>query len=165
MEGPERWRRLAEVALDMMHYRIGEEGVEQKEDACVAGCYRCVLSYYNQPDHELIDRRDPSVISVLLGMARCDRDRPAAEAEQRDEIEAWLTAFNRWGWPAPASETINGITYPLVWPGLMVMAVTQEPNENLKERCSELGRELILLPQEPGASPPPELAAALGVPA
>lgn len=163
MEGPERWRRLAEVALDMMHYRMGDESVEHKDDACVAGCYRCVLSYYNQPDHELIDRRDPGVINVLLKMARCERDRPALEAEHSEEMEAWLAAFNRWGWPAPSSETIDGITYPLVWPGMMVMAVTQEPNENLKARCANLGRELIVISQKPGASPPGELAAALGV--
>ena len=25
---------------------------------CVAACYRCLMSYFNQPDHELIDRRD-----------------------------------------------------------------------------------------------------------
>ncbi|WP_342662455.1 DUF1998 domain-containing protein [Erythrobacter cryptus] len=120
MEGPERWRRLAEVALELMHYRIGEEGVEQKDDACVAGCYRCVLSYFNQPDHELIDRRDDGVISVLLEMARCEQDRPAAEAHRNGEAAAWLSAFERWGWPAPVSETIDGIAYPLVWPGLMV---------------------------------------------
>ena len=24
--------------------------------ACVAACYRCVMSYFNQPDHELLDR-------------------------------------------------------------------------------------------------------------
>ena len=28
---------------------------------CVKGCYRCLLSYYNQPDHELIDRTDEAV--------------------------------------------------------------------------------------------------------
>lgn len=163
MEGPERWRRLAEVALDMMHYRLGAKGVEPKDDACVAGCYRCVLSYYNQPDHELIDRRDPVVTDLLLRLAKCELDRPADAAPPANDIRAWLDAFERWGWPLPSSEILDGVSYPLVWPGMMVMAVTEHPGEDLKRRCANLGRELVLLPQEPGASPPAELAAALGV--
>ena len=56
---------VAKCALEIMHYdpasfgeakgdpdRLSETGVPE----CVAGCYRCVLSYFNQPDHELIDR-------------------------------------------------------------------------------------------------------------
>lgn len=165
MHGPDRWRRLAEVALDMMHYLIVGDGVQAKDDACVAGCYRCVLSYYNQPDHELIDRRDHGVIDVLLRMAFCERDRPAAQAQSSDDMRAWLAAFDKWGWPTPSAETIGTFTYPLVWPGMMVMAVTEPPSEDLKKRCAELGREVILLPREPGTSPPHDLAAALGVPA
>src|SRR3546814_20886255 len=33
---------------------------------CVKGCYRCLLSYYNQPDHEFIDRKDETVLAILL---------------------------------------------------------------------------------------------------
>ena len=163
MDGPERWQRLAEVALDMMHYRIIDGRVEAKDDACVAGCYRCVLSYYNQPDHELIDRRDDAVIDVLLKLATCEQDRPADAAEASDDEQAWLAAFKRWGWPAPVSETLGGVRYPLVWAGQMVMAVTAPPPDDLPQRCADLGRELIHLPRHPDDTPPADLAAALGV--
>jgi hypothetical protein len=36
---------------------------------CVAGCYRCLLSYYNQPDHLVIDRRDKAARVLLLRLA------------------------------------------------------------------------------------------------
>jgi hypothetical protein len=36
---------------------------------CVAGCYRCLLSYYNQPDHPVIDRRDRTARHLLLRLA------------------------------------------------------------------------------------------------
>ena len=39
---------------------------------CEAGCYRCLLSYYNQPDHELIDRRDEQVLRLLCRLTRAD---------------------------------------------------------------------------------------------
>ncbi len=164
MDGPEHWRRLAEVALDLMHCRLEEGRLVEKEDACVAGCYRCVLSYYNQPDHEMIDRRDDAVREVLLGLASCDRDWPAGGPAGADpQSDPWLAAFASWGFPAPSSETIAGMEYAMVWPGHMVMAVAQSPSDALRDRCAELGRELIVLPDEPSTTPPSDLANALGV--
>lgn len=164
MGGPEHWRRLAEVALDLMHYRLEAGRLVAKDDACVAGCYRCVLSYYNQPDHEMIDRRDKAVLDVLLGLAGCERDWPAGGPAGVDpQSDPWLAAFASWGFPAPSSETISGIEYAMVWPGHMVMAVTQSPSDALRDRCAELGRELIVLPDEPSTTPPSDLANALGV--
>ena len=33
-------------------------------------CYRCLLSYYNQPEHELINRTDLEVIDLLSDLAQ-----------------------------------------------------------------------------------------------
>jgi hypothetical protein len=164
MDGPEHWQRLAEVALDLMHYRIEDGRLVEKDDACVAGCYRCVLSYYNQPDHEMIDRRDEVVRDTLLRLAACERDWPASGPVGADPHSTpWLAAFASWGFPAPSSETIAGVEYEMVWPGHMVMAVAQTPSDALVDRCAELGRELIVLPDGPGPIPPSDLANALGV--
>ena len=69
----------------LMHYRNLDAAIaaadpallEKTEDAqCVKGCYRCLLSYYNQPDHELIDRTDddcPAHASALGAQPSCDR--------------------------------------------------------------------------------------------
>ena len=61
------FRTIARKALEIMHYDPasledaavrGPSALVNVPDArCVAGCYRCLLSYFNQPDHELIDRR------------------------------------------------------------------------------------------------------------
>ena len=164
MEGPERWQRLAEVALELMHFEHSGDHLEDKEDACVAGCYRCVLSYYNQPDHELIDRRDPAVLDVLKRMAACERDWPAGASNGNDiGDDTWLAALARWGAPAPSTEIIAGRAYPLCWPGHMVMAVAGRSPATLVERCAQLGRDLIELPDVPGETMPSALAAALGV--
>ena len=45
---------------------------EQGDHECVAACYRCLLSYYNQPDHEHIDRTDPDALTFLLRLAHAD---------------------------------------------------------------------------------------------
>ena len=70
--------RVARAALKVMHFDIPAKGhplpsVDDLQDVpgtlCVAGCYRCVLSYYNQPDHLVIDRRDPAARTLLLRLA------------------------------------------------------------------------------------------------
>lgn len=162
-EDPARWRRLAEVALELMHFhRDGSALVDDPaSEPCVAGCYRCLLSYYNQPDHELIDRQDRDVRAVLDQLSRCERrDTPPA---QRDE--PWLAALDGWGAPIPVSETIDSIIYPLCWPSRMIMAVPGTAPSSLVARCDDLGRSLIELPDAPGKTIPPALAEALGVPA
>lgn len=77
---------LAEVAhtsLRLVHFNAPAAGVpwrteellalEQKTAdgmrVCEAGCYRCLLSYFNQPDHPLIDRNHPGVLALLVRLA------------------------------------------------------------------------------------------------
>jgi superfamily II DNA/RNA helicase len=70
---------VADQALRIMHYvNVGElwdaEQMREELDAqgnppCEAGCYQCLLSYYNQPEHLDIDRRDPEAISILVALA------------------------------------------------------------------------------------------------
>ncbi len=160
MEDAESWRRLAEVALELMHlHRQGGALADDPQgEACVAGCYRCLLSYYNQPDHLLIDRRDEQVQAVLDRMTRCQ----VGVAEHGGD-DTWLDAMMAWDVPTPTTETIDGLNYPLCWPDLMVMAVTAAPSSALVARCREIGRDLIELPATPLAAIPQSLADALGI--
>lgn len=160
MEDARRWRRLAEVALELMHLHRENGSLvdDPAAEPCVAGCYRCVLSYYNQPDHLLIDRRDEGVQAVLDRMARCDAD---AAAKSYDE--PWLTALAAWQVPPPTEETIDEVTYPLCWPDMMVMAVAAPLSPSLVARCRDIGRDLIELPPMPPSTIPPALADALGI--
>jgi len=139
MDGPERWQRIAEVALGLMHLEQGEDGhLHDTEDACVAGCYRCLLSYYNQPDHEMIDREDEKVRVVIERMARCERDRPANTAPSDDD--PWLVAIARWKAPVPRSEIVVGTAWPLCWPDLLVMAVVGSPTAHREAETAKAHR-------------------------
>jgi Lhr-like helicase len=163
MDGADRWRTLATTALDLMHMeRTANEGCNalvDRADACVDGCYRCLLSYYNQPDHELIARRDEGVRSLLDALSRCTEIGNGAARRE----DSWLMALAKWDAPAPVTETIAGASYPLCWPSLMAMAVAGTADPALTARCTELDRELIELPENPGSTMPPALARALGV--
>lgn len=68
--------KIAHAALEMMHFdkatfadalTSGPDALTDVEaPECVAACYRCLLSYFNQPDHELINRRNPAALDILL---------------------------------------------------------------------------------------------------
>ncbi|MFG7159728.1 DEAD/DEAH box helicase [Burkholderia pseudomallei] len=67
-------------ALEVMHFlppaqselwqreTLVEELDRNGNPICEAGCYRCLLSYYNQPDHTLIDRKDKDAGGLLLNI-------------------------------------------------------------------------------------------------
>ena len=52
--------RVANLALQICHYdpETGEDlrHAPNAHEACEAACYNCLMSYFNQPDHHLLDR-------------------------------------------------------------------------------------------------------------
>lgn len=76
---PDAVRRLARRALMLCHYQSksgqwsGPEDLDDQGPDCEAGCYRCLLSYYNQPDHNLINRKDPELLALLCRLTRAER--------------------------------------------------------------------------------------------
>ena len=76
----EALKAVADLALRIMHY-VKPEGVEwcyedvdqyDRKADCVSGCYECLLTYFNQPEHQLIDRRNPTVVKFLMALASSD---------------------------------------------------------------------------------------------
>lgn len=70
--------RLVEspTALKVCHWNwqgalpLQEADLVDEDAQCEAGCYRCLLSYNNQRDHEQIDRRLASLKQFLLDLSR-----------------------------------------------------------------------------------------------
>ena len=62
---PDALPRAATEALRICH--INPDTGAEDEDACVRGCYRCLLTYGNQTAHERIDRR--AIIPLLMAVA------------------------------------------------------------------------------------------------
>jgi hypothetical protein len=69
---------VAAEALEIMHFiprqlvsrgprvRWSKSSTLTGKPICEAGCYKCLLSYYNQPDHALIDRMDKDADGLVL---------------------------------------------------------------------------------------------------
>lgn len=163
--------RVARAALELMHLdNIGEAIaaadpalLKDREDAhCVKGCYRCLLSYFNQPDHGRIDRGNEDVRRILLRLARSSVRPPAPKASRGG---AWLEALEKWKLPTPDAQplAIAGAAFPLVWRAHLVLAVTQALPATAAEEVGNKGFVLVELPAEPGSNPPDGLVKHLGV--
>ena len=73
--------QVAAAALRLMHHGEpkgawavdGLSALELKkpdgQSICEAGCYQCLLSYFNQPDHPHINRRNPQALEMLVALA------------------------------------------------------------------------------------------------
>lgn len=169
---PNALAAVARASLDLMHYRNVEAVIaaadpsllEEAEDArCVKGCYRCLLSYFNQPDHEQIDRTDDAVRLLLLRLARSSVAIVAPAARPNGQSD-WHAAMVRWGLPAPDSDplSVNGIVLPIAWRTHLAAAAVGPVDAETRAAAEDLGYKIVTLPETPGDTPPPELVDLLG---
>ena len=90
---PSAITRIARKALEVCHYTsqsgswTGFSDLENQDDECEAGCYRCLLSYYNQPDHPQIDRRDEDMLDLLCRLMRGARKNLGASSSTGHSFE------------------------------------------------------------------------------
>lgn len=102
--------QVAATALDLCHFDI--KTGNDRGDACEAGCYDCLLSYYNQADHRLVDRRlaveylvpltsalvESSSSSLTVAEALERLSRPTMSSLERE----WLDFVASRGWRLPS---------------------------------------------------------------
>ncbi|MCG8413235.1 MAG: DUF1998 domain-containing protein, partial [Pseudomonadales bacterium] len=125
---PESLALVAGKALEVMHFQKPEgkwdyselENLEIKDTTgqrlCEAGCYQCLLSYFNQPDHEHINRRDSDALKLLVALANAQviiKEHSAAPPEGisvatgTDTLSNWLKALENHGIPVPDQTNLS----------------------------------------------------------
>lgn len=116
--------RVAKRALEVCHWRsrsglwADAADLDDAEPDCEAGCYRCLLSYANQPDHKRIDRRDRlrdgELLTLLCRLARAETQAGSADGAGAEDAfaaldrqcgsgleRAWLAAVQKGGFRLP----------------------------------------------------------------
>ncbi len=82
---------VASAALDIMHFDpdTGEDRrpADDEQEGCARACYDCLLSYYNQRHHAILDRR---LVRDLLLALKGGRVRPETAGRSYDEQYRWL---------------------------------------------------------------------------
>ena len=164
---PEALAQVARQALRVMHYNVPAEGAmpdfdalsDQDDVKCVAGCYRCLLSYYNQPDHELIDRRDPQALRALWRLAQVQTELQAAAhtlvpspepVAQPGWSGQWLHARDQHvaSLPLPATAQVDACTV-LHWPDHYAAIALPDTPRELQSAWEERGYTFIRFPADP----------------
>ena len=140
----------AATALTIMHFRPGPTGFASTPEAlaqddtaaCVAGCYRCLLSYYNQPEHPLINRRDRAALVVLLRLAVAEtRLREPAGPAGSTGGDTWLDAVANAGLPGPDGE--DAVTPQ--WRSTYVAAALPGASDEAVRALEDQGFDVVLV--------------------
>jgi hypothetical protein len=170
IEDREALPRVARAALSLMHFDQVDEAIaagdaallKDRHESCVRGCYRCLLSYYNQPDHEQIDRTSDEVKKLLINLARGELHLTTPHASA-GESAGWPGIFKQLALSAPDAEgaTLAGQDFTYVWRINRVAAATAPLTEAALAYSDEMGWTLFELPPEPTTSLPEALIAAL----
>nr|WP_294515934.1 DEAD/DEAH box helicase [uncultured Rhodopila sp.] len=167
---PKALSRVARQALSLMHFGQIAEAIETSdhevlqdisEGSCVRGCYRCLLSYFNQPDHELIDRTDAEAKRLLILIARGEVLLKPSRPASADA--GWITRFEQSGLPIPDAKGITFAGHPLTyaWPAHFVAADTGPISSEVRSAAESTGWIVVELPRDPAGEIPVDLAANL----
>lgn len=118
---------VASNALQLIHYRKPQSSIWTLDDLpsleqtdalgnhqCEAGCYQCLLSYFNQPDHEHINRRNADALKLLVALANarvqpveCSATPVAATILPDEPLDAWLSALSQAGAVQPDAVNVS----------------------------------------------------------
>jgi len=155
---------IARAALSIMHFQLS--GVDRSTliagsletvegTQCVAGCYKCLLSYYNQPDHDLIDRRDQRAQDFLLRLIRSstsylDADTPTDSSSSWPVSEGaterrWVESATSRSIPVPDHDPLllGGATVRFVWRSHYVMVAFDDTPASIISAVKDRGLEVV----------------------
>jgi Lhr-like helicase len=174
---PNHLARAARTALSLMHYRVPEGfiDVDQLREpgpdeegggfTCEAGCYQCLLSYFNQPDHEIIDRHERDALQFLANLANgqvtssADLQHGTEEGSSNGTtlLNQWLSAITSLGLRKPDQTRVpvNGgeANADAYYQSARTLVFLTEPNESVAAYAVDRGYTIICFPSDPDTWP------------
>jgi hypothetical protein len=83
---------VAKRALDLCHFEpatgVDRGKAERAKEDCEAACYDCLMSYYNQRDHRLLDRQ--RIVDLLMALAGAEVGASPVAAPRSEHLQALL---------------------------------------------------------------------------
>ena len=163
---------VARKALMLMHFEDVDKAIlagdasllsSSKDAPCIKGCYRCLLSYFNQPDHELIDRTNQEAQQMLINLAR-GHVVLLTSPSRAIEVGSWEAAFKQAGLAPPdaASVTFSGQDMTFAWRSHFVAAHAGPLNSDAEAAAADKGWTVIALLGQPSDGLPEDLIRMLG---
>ncbi len=158
---PESLALVASKALEIMHFQKPEGDwstshlpeLEKKDDLnnalCEAGCYQCLLSYFNQPDHENINRRNADALALLVALANANV-KPAQQSVKPtshtggDALgQEWLNAISERELKQPDATFVSvsggAATATAQYKSARALVFTQMPMKDIIQQLADKG--------------------------
>nr|WP_315100226.1 DEAD/DEAH box helicase [uncultured Fretibacterium sp.] len=156
---------VARKALAMMHYAVPdgafspeELGESESETLpCVAGCYSCLLSYYNQPEHRLIDRHDSEALEFLAALANsqvlpCVVRGGKEPVSEETRLSRWLELLQVHGGNRPdetSREIMRGrAIVDACYKSAGAMIFFEKPEDEVLDYLADRGLRVVVFPGE-----------------
>ncbi len=163
--------KIARGALSLMHFDKVEEAIDlgdakvlrdQEGQTCVRGCYRCLLSYFNQPDHELINRASDEAKQMLIDLAR-GQVVLANSYKCVEDDAGWEAALKDACVPLPDVEpaSFDDQVMRFTWRTHFVAACTSPLTKGARESADAKGWSLFELPENSAGGLPEALISML----
>jgi very-short-patch-repair endonuclease len=167
VESPSALRQLGRTALEVCHWNLSdplpttEASLEDADPECEAGCYRCLLGYHNQREHDRIDRRIPELKQFLLDLARGELVGQGGSGSRSERLERlrdlcqsglerlWLETAFRLGHHLPddAQKEVSGhfVTPDFTYreAGALVFIDGPHHNKPLQQRLDQQKRQAL----------------------
>lgn len=102
IRNPDALGKIARQALELMHYKVNDTDpldastLHDDKPDCINGCYDCLLTYYNQPEHILIDRHDEATLRFLVALTRTQPVATATRASVPAPAQGTFARFCQW---------------------------------------------------------------------
>ena len=98
-------------------------------ETCVKGCYRCLLTYFNQPEHEKIDRHHPEALDFLCRLAAATVHAKASpppaidpQTTEGDPTQRFRSRLEAQQIPVPKVK-VSGTGWQLTWQQHLVVVL------------------------------------------
>jgi hypothetical protein len=149
-----------EASFTMEDLAANEERTETGSRICEAGCYQCLLSYFNQPDHEDINRQDPDTLGFLTALAHSRVEKMAGCStpsepigETTDEVRAWVDWMKSREAILPAAYHVSlndgAWTAAAHYPQARTYVFLGQAPAEAVDYCENRGAEIIQFPENP----------------
>lgn len=171
---PQALAQVAVAALKLLHHNEPQgpwryEDLPELEQTdkdgnhiCEAGCYQCLLSYFNQPDHDHINRRNEAALKLLVALANAQVvpaavPSPAMQSTLAanptpgggDVLASWLNALQSSGYNLPDQTAVTVAEGTAIAAGLYKQArlvvFLEQPTDQVIQAIRDKGRDVLIM--------------------
>ena len=150
--------RVPETAFALESLAINEVRAENGGRICEAGCYQCLLSYYNQPDHTNINRQDQDALALLVALANGQVEpidtssMEEAQSGTTETLDRWLDMLKTNGLRTPDATAVplnNGAAKAdALYKQSRTLVFLTAPSEAIRLHAQEKGYQWLIFPED-----------------